>query len=42
MDVGEFGQVKGWVGRINEREGVKRGLDVPEKFEMKEKMRSKV
>lgn len=42
MDVGEFKQVKGWVDRINEREAVKRGLDVPEPFEMKKKMQSKV
>lgn len=42
VDVGEFEQIKGWVDRINEREAVKTGLDVPEPFEMKEKMRSKV
>lgn len=42
VGAGEFEQVKGWVGRINEREGVKRGVDVPEPFEMKKKMESKV
>lgn len=36
-----FPNLKRWLGVINEREAVKRGLDVPEKFEMKEKMRTK-
>jgi glutathione S-transferase len=40
--VGAFEHVGAWVKRINEREGVKRGLDVPEPFEMKRKMGSKV
>ncbi|QDS78032.1 hypothetical protein FKW77_003016 [Venturia effusa] len=30
-----------WLGAINEREAVKKGLDVPEKFEMKEKMKTR-
>lgn len=34
-------EVSKWVDRINAREAVKRGLDVPEKFQMKEKMKSK-
>jgi len=33
--------VKKWLDRINERPAVKRGLDVPEPFKMKEKMKSK-
>ena len=41
MDVSEFAEVKKWVDRINARDAVKRGLDVPEKFVMKEKMKSK-
>lgn len=36
-----FPKLKKWLSVINEREAVKRGLDVPEKFEMKEKMRTK-
>jgi glutathione S-transferase len=34
-------EVKKWAGRINAREAVKRGLDVPEPFKMKEKMKTK-
>ena len=34
-------EVKKWVDRINGREAVKRGLDVPEPFKMKEKMKTK-
>ncbi len=34
-------EVKKWVDRINERETVKRGLNVPEPFKMKEKMKTK-
>lgn len=30
-----------WLDKINERPAVKRGLDVPEPFTMKERMRSK-
>jgi glutathione S-transferase len=33
--------VKKWLDRINERPAVQRGLDVPEPFKMKEKMKSK-
>lgn len=36
-----FPEVKKWVDKINEREAVKRGLDVPEPFKMKEKMKTK-
>ncbi len=42
MDVKQFKEVSGWVDRINSRDAVKRGLDVPEPFAMKEKMKSKV
>ena len=42
VDVGEFKEVSAWVGRINERGAVMRGLDVPEPFEMKKKMQTKV
>lgn len=42
VDVKEFKEVSRWVDRINSREAVKRGLDVPEPFEMKQKMQSKV
>ncbi|MCJ1362170.1 hypothetical protein MMC16_001272 [Acarospora aff. strigata] len=41
VDVGEFKEVSAWVGRINERGAVMRGLDVPEPFEMKKKMQTK-
>jgi glutathione S-transferase len=33
--------VKKWADRINGREAVKRGLDVPEPFKLKEKMKTK-
>jgi glutathione S-transferase len=33
--------VKRWAERINQKDAVKRGLDVPEPFTMKEKMKSK-
>lgn len=42
VDVKQFKEVSGWVDRINSRDAVKRGLDVPEPFVMKEKMKSKV
>lgn len=41
VDLDQFPEVKAWADRINAREAVKRGLDVPEKFVMKEKMKSK-
>jgi glutathione S-transferase len=34
-------EVKKWVDRINARGAVKRGLDVPEPFKMKEMMKTK-
>ncbi|CZR57769.1 related to glutathione S-transferase GstA [Phialocephala subalpina] len=37
----DFPELKKWLERINERPAVKKGLDVPEKFEMKERMKSK-
>jgi len=33
--------VKKWLDKINERPAIKRGLDVPEPFKMKEKMKTK-
>ena len=36
----EFPTLDAWLEKCNGREAVKRGLDVPEKFEMKERMRS--
>lgn len=36
-----FPKLQKWLGVINEREAVKRGLDVPEKFELKEKLKTK-
>lgn len=32
---------KKWLDRINDKSAVKRGLDVPEPFKMKEKMKTK-
>ena len=37
----KFPLIKKWVDSINERPAVKKGLDVPEPFEMKKKMQSK-
>ncbi|EMC96075.1 hypothetical protein BAUCODRAFT_34844 [Baudoinia panamericana UAMH 10762] len=36
-----FPELQGWLERIQGREAVRRGVDVPEKFEMKEKMKTK-
>lgn len=36
-----FPKVERWMGVIQEREAVKKGVDIPEKFEMKEKMKTK-
>lgn len=33
--------MKKWLDKINKRPAIKRGLDVPEPFKMKEKMKSK-
>ena len=33
--------MKNWADRINQRPAIKRGLDVPEPFKMKEKMQTK-
>ncbi len=41
IEVSKFPRIKDWVDRINERPAVKRGLDVPEPFEMKKKMQTK-
>ena len=42
VDVKEFKQVSNWLGSINRRPAVQKGLDVPEPFEMKKKMQTKV
>lgn len=41
VDVAPYKQLKAWLDRINARPAVQKGLNVPEPFEMKEKMRSK-
>ncbi|KAL8894663.1 MAG: hypothetical protein Q9192_004135 [Flavoplaca navasiana] len=41
IDVKPFRYLNQWLDRINERPAVKRGLDVPEPFVMKEKLKSK-
>ncbi|KAL8713000.1 MAG: hypothetical protein Q9220_002860 [cf. Caloplaca sp. 1 TL-2023] len=41
VDVKPFKRISEWVDRINDRPAVKRGLDVPEPFELKERMKSK-
>ena len=42
VDVKQFKHLSDWSERINQRPAVQRGLDVPEPFEMKRKMQSKV
>ena len=42
VDVKLFKHLSDWSDRINQRPAVQRGLDVPEPFEMKRKMQSKV
>lgn len=42
VEVKDFKRVKAWLDRINARPAVQKGLDVPEPFEMKKKMQSKV
>lgn len=37
IDLSEFSQLKEWCDRINKREAVAKGLDVPFKFELKKK-----
>ncbi|KAL9007718.1 MAG: hypothetical protein Q9173_007075 [Seirophora scorigena] len=41
VDVSQFKNLSHWLDRINERAAVKRGLDVPEPFTMKEKLKTK-
>ena len=41
IDVASFKLVREWLDRINARPAVQKGLDVPEPFEMKRKMRTK-
>lgn len=42
VDCKEFKHLGEWANRINERPAIKKGLDVPEPFEMKKKMQTKV
>ena len=42
VDVKQFKHLSQWASRINERPAIQRGLDVPEPFEMKKKMQTKV
>lgn len=42
IDIKPFKLLNQWLDKINERPAVKRGLDVPEPFTMKEKLKSKV
>ena len=42
VDVKQFKYLSEWATKINERPAIQRGLDVPEPFEMKKKMESKV
>ncbi len=41
ISLDEFPEIKKWVDKINDRPAVKRGLDVPKTFKMKEKMKTK-
>ena len=41
VDVKQFKLLSAWSDRINARPAVKKGLDVPEPFEMKKKMQTK-
>lgn len=42
VEVKEFKHLEGWLDRINARPAIQKGLDVPEPFEMKKKMQTKV
>lgn len=42
VEVNGFKHLKAWLDRINARPAIQKGLDVPEPFEMKKKMQSKV
>lgn len=42
VDVKEFRLLHAWSDRINNRPAIQKGLDVPEPFEMKKKMQTKV
>lgn len=42
VEVKGFKYLKAWLDRINARPAIQKGLDVPEPFEMKKKMQSKV
>jgi glutathione S-transferase len=41
IDISEFPELSKWVDRINERAAVNKGLNVPEKFTLKERMKDK-
>lgn len=42
VDIKKFERINAWLDRINSREAIQKGLDVPQPFEMKKKMQSKV
>jgi len=42
VDVKQFKVLKQWLDRINSRPAIQKGLDIPEPFEMKKKMQTKV
>jgi len=41
VSLNEFPELKKWADKINERPAIKRGLDVPEPFKLKERLKSK-
>ena len=42
VDAKQYKRLSEWSDRINDRPAVQRGLDVPEPFEMKKKIQTKV
>ena len=42
VEVKSLKHLEAWLDRINARPAIQKGLDVPEPFEMKKKMQSKV
>jgi glutathione S-transferase len=41
VSVDKFPKLQEWLAKINERPAVQRGLNIPDKFEMKEKLKTK-
>lgn len=41
IELKPFPEVEKWLDAINQREATKKGVDIPEKFEMKEAMKTK-